>query len=324
MDTSTFFTTLSQSLGADLGTNLLSKTGNFIGYIAPVFQAALALYVLMVIASYYGQSGMASLNDFVKKIMGWVLIIGLSFAPANYTKLAGIIYQLPDEVAGIFVNGRQFSASVLDESWARVMDLLEQISELNNNYEWYEIAVHLTLTIRVSLVIMICAAVIIGLAFAYYMVAKISLALVLMLGPFFIGCLLFPATRQWGINWIGQCLNYIITTTMFVLLSTVQLAAFDAAVKSALQIDFSIGQAAAVELLPTLFILQTIVFLVAAFNIPNIASTLTGGAAVQGAARQIGQVFRAGTLVGRAAGVVARAASGRSVGGSVSPNRRPY
>lgn len=324
MDTSTFFTTLSQSLGADLGTNLLSKTGNFIGYIAPVFQAALALYVLMVIASYYGQSGMASLNDFVKKIMGWVLIIGLSFAPANYTKLAGIIYQLPDEVAGIFVNGRQFSASVLDESWARVMDLLDQISKLNNNYEWYEIAVHLTLTIRVSLVIMICAAVIIGLAFAYYMVAKISLALVLMLGPFFIGCLLFPATRQWGINWFGQCLNYIITTTMFVLLSTVQLAAFDAAVKSALQIDFTVGRAAAVELLPTLFILQTIVFLVAAFNIPNIASTLTGGAAVQGAARQIGQVFRAGTLAGRAASVITRAASGRSTGGSVSPNRRPY
>lgn len=324
MDTSTFFTTLSQSLGADLGTNLLSKTGNFIGYIAPVFQAALALYVLMVIASYYGQSGMASLNDFVKKIMGWVLIIGLSFAPANYTKLAGIIYQLPDEVAGIFVNGRQFSASALDESWARVMDLLDQISKLNNNYEWYEIAVHLTLTIRVSLVIMICAAVIIGLAFAYYMVAKISLALVLMLGPFFIGCLLFPATRQWGINWFGQCLNYIITTTMFVLLSTVQLAAFDAAVKSALQIDFTVGRAAAVELLPTLFILQTIVFLVAAFNIPNIASTLTGGAAVQGAARQIGQVFRAGTLAGRAASVITRAASGRSTGGSVSPNRRPY
>ena len=127
MDTSTFFTTLSQSLGADLGTNLLSKTGNFIGYIAPVFQAALALYVLMVIASYYGQSGMASLNDFVKKNHGLGADYRPVFCSRQLYQTGGHHYQLPDEVAGIFVNGRQFSASALDVSWAQVMDLLTRI-----------------------------------------------------------------------------------------------------------------------------------------------------------------------------------------------------
>lgn len=324
---STFFADVAKTLGADLGQNLLDKTGDFIGQVTPLFVACFSFYVLLVIWDYYNSSLDVLAVDFLKKCCGWMLIIGLSLAPATYMKLAHIIYGMPDEIAGIFAGGYKVDASAMDASWKLLMDLLDKISELHEQHQWYEIAVHFRLVIKIGLVITICGALVVGLSFAFYMVAKISLALVLMIGPVFLGCLLFPATRQYAINWIGQCLNHILTCTMFVLLVKIQMAAFDKAIN--MTMSGGIANYSAAEVLPPLFLLQTIIFLVVVFNIPSIASALTGGAAVSGASRHMMSLASglgtAGRLVGRAGAATLNAASNRRSGGSVSPvsNKRP-
>ena len=324
---STFFADVAKTLGADLGQNLLDKTGDFIGQITPLFVACFSFYVLLVIWDYYNSSLDVLAVDFIKKCCGWMLIIGLSLAPATYMKLAHIIYRMPDEIAGIFAGGYKVDASAMDASWKLLMDLLDTISKLHEKYQWYDIGVHFGIVIKIGLVITICGALVVGLSFAFYMVAKVSLALVLMIGPLFLGCLLFPATRQYAINWIGQCLNHILTCTMFVLLVKIQMAAFDKAINMAL--SGSAFDYVSAELLPPLFLLQTIIFLVVVFNIPSIASALTGGAAVSGASRHMMSLASglgtAGRLVGRAGAATLNAASNRRSGGGVSPvsNKRP-
>ena len=324
---STFFADVAKTLGADLGQNLLDKTGDFIGQITPLFVACFSFYVLLVICDYYNSSLDVLAVDFIKKCCGWMLIIGLSLAPATYMKLAHIIYTMPDEIAGIFAGGYKVDASAMDASWKLLMDLLDTISKLHEKYQWYDIGVHFGIVIKIGLVITICGALVVGLSFAFYMVAKVSLALVLMIGPLFLGCLLFPATRQYAINWIGQCLNHILTCTMFVLLVKIQMAAFDKAINMAL--SGSAFDYVSAELLPPLFLLQTIIFLVVVFNIPSIASALTGGAAVSGASRHMMSLASglgtAGRLVGRAGAATLNAASNRRSGGGVSPvsNKRP-
>ncbi|EET43838.1 TrbL/VirB6 plasmid conjugal transfer protein [Neisseria sicca ATCC 29256] len=324
---STFFADVAKTLGADLGQNLLDKTGDFIGQITPLFVACFSFYVLLVIWDYYNSSLDVLAVDFIKKCCGWMLIIGLSLAPATYMKLAHIIYTMPDEIAGIFAGGYKVDASAMDASWKLLMDLLDTISKLHEKYQWYDIGVHFGIVIKIGLVITICGALVVGLSFAFYMVAKVSLALVLMIGPLFLGCLLFPATRQYAINWIGQCLNHILTCTMFVLLVKIQMAAFDKAINMAL--SGSAFDYVSAELLPPLFLLQTIIFLVVVFNIPSIASALTGGAAVSGASRHMMSLASglgtAGRLVGRAGAATLNAASNRRSGGGVSPvsNKRP-
>lgn len=324
---STFFADVAKTLGADLGQNLLDKTGDFIGQITPLFVACFSFYVLLVIWDYYNSNLDVLAVDFIKKCCGWMLIIGLSLAPATYMKLAHIIYTMPDEIAGIFAGGYKVDASAMDASWKLLMDLLDTISKLHEKYQWYDIGVHFGIVIKIGLVITICGALVVGLSFAFYMVAKVSLALVLMIGPLFLGCLLFPATRQYAINWIGQCLNHILTCTMFVLLVKIQMAAFDKAINMAL--SGSAFDYVSAELLPPLFLLQTIIFLVVVFNIPSIASALTGGAAVSGASRHMMSLASglgtAGRLVGRAGAATLNAASNRRSGGGVSPvsNKRP-
>ena len=151
-----FFAQMAQTLGADLGQNLLSKTGNFISQISPLFQAAFSIYVLMVIISYYGQSGGVSFVDFIKRTVGWLVIIGLAFSPGLYMKLANIIYGLPDEVAASFTEGYAFNASALDTSMNQLQTLLDKIELIHDKYQIYELAIHLGLLIKVSVGIFIC------------------------------------------------------------------------------------------------------------------------------------------------------------------------
>ena len=138
---STFFADLSNTLGADLGANLLNRTGDFISQLTPLFAAAFAIYVLLVIWDYYSQSFDVAFIDFVKKCMGWVVIISLAFSPAMYMKLAHLIYGLPDEIAAIFAGGYSVNASAMDASWSMVRELLVRISEIHNEYSWKAIGV---------------------------------------------------------------------------------------------------------------------------------------------------------------------------------------
>ena len=315
-----FFSELAQTLGADLGQDLLNRTGEFINQIAPLFQAAFGVYVLMVILSYQGQGGVISFTDFVKRSVGWVVIIGLAFSPSAYSKMAGIIYQLPDEISSIFVNGAKFDVSAMDSSFDEVKVAIGKAAEAHAKYDWWNFPVNMSL-VYIRAVILISGTLIIGVAFAYYMVAKISLALVLMLGAFFVGCLLFPSTRQYGINWVGQCLNHIITCTMFVLLTVVQMKVFTKTIDAIVKGNWY--DSVMIEAMIPMLIVQTIVFLIVAWNIPSIASSLTGGAAVQGFARSIvaggGSFGRAFSSAMKQHSPPARPASG----GSISANTRP-
>ena len=120
---------------------------------------------------------------------------------------------------------------------------------------------------------------------AFYLVAKLSLAMVIMIGPIFIGCMLFPATRQWGMNWIGQIMNYTVTVVFYTILGVLQLDYFNNHLVNVL----SGGDLAIAMLIPVLcmFFVSTCIFVIVAWNIPSIASALTGGAGANGFSRTV-------------------------------------
>lgn len=138
-----------------------------------------------------------------------------------------------------------------------------------------------------------------GVTFAYYVVTKILLALNLMIGPLFVGAMLFPATRQYGMNWIGQCLNSILTIALLAILAGLEISFFtqtiqlnfgevgsfdEEAIDKFAQFSFMIGILA-------LFFVMTIVFVLAAWKIPSMVSALTGGASLEGVSGGLSKVF---------------------------------
>src|SRR5690606_28344440 len=85
-----------------LGPDLFEKTGQFIEGIAPLFSMGLSLYVVLLTFYYYNRGFDESIVDLSKRVLVWLIIIAFAFNASNYTKLAGIIYALPDDLSALF------------------------------------------------------------------------------------------------------------------------------------------------------------------------------------------------------------------------------
>lgn len=264
-----------------MGSNLFVKAGDLISAISPLFAAGFGVYILIVVLNAYGRGLDENVVDLAKRGVGWVIIIACAFNASQYGHIAQIAFRAPEELAGLFGTGA-YTASAIDAAWNNIMEFVEKMSAYSasiNGIGFGALSDKILINMGTA-VILILAGIFFMMVMAFYLVAKISLALVLMIGPLFLGCLLFPATRQYGMNWIGQVLNYMVTIAFFVILGAFQMQFFTKQMASAINGEAS----SALQLLGIIpiFLIGTVLFGIVAWNVPSIASALTGGAMASG------------------------------------------
>ena len=268
--------------------DLFTKSGNLISGIAPVFQIGFGIYILLVALDYYNRGLDEKVIDLAKRIIGWLLIIAFAFSSSQYLKLANILWMLPENLSGL-LGTSDYTASALDTQSNNILMLMENIFSYAAELDMLQVSDKLTLYIGGAFAVLM-AYVFFLVTFAYYLITKLSLAMVIVIGPVFIGSMLFPSTRQWGMNWIGQILNYSITIVFFVILGTLQNDFFKNHLESA--VVGEISSVAQVAGLIPLFFVSTTIFILVAWSIPSITSALTGGASTNGFSRTIMSIAR--------------------------------
>ena len=195
---------------------------------------------------------------------------------------------LPENLSGL-LGTSTYTASALDTQSNNILTMMENIFAYASELDVLQVSDKLMLYIGGSVAV-ILAYLFFIITFAYYLITKLSLAMVILIGPLFIGSMLFPSTRQWGMNWIGQILNYSVTVVFFVILGSLQNDFFQKHLQSAVVGEIA-SVAQVVGLIP-LFFLSTTIFILVAWSIPSIASALTGGASVNGFSRTVMSVAR--------------------------------
>ena len=278
------FENIFESLLKGMGSNLFAKTTNIITEISPLFAIGFGLYIVIVALNTYNRGFDDNFIDLAKRAMGWLIIIACAFNASQYLKIANMLYQLPEYMSGL-INSGSYNATSLDNNMDKLMENMGKIWELKQNIPILDVPAHLGFTFMWVFIFILVAFFLTAIA-AFYLVAKISLAMVILIDPIFIGAMLFPATRQWGMNWIGQIMNYAVTVTFYVLLGTIQLDFFETHMLSMTDFSQTTGGTvfSLVMFVPILFmyILATIIFFVVALSIPSIAAALTGGATIGG------------------------------------------
>lgn len=290
------FAEITEDLTALIENDLFSRSVDLIANVAPLFAAGFGLYVALVMWGYQKMGLDDSISDLAKKMAGWLIIIALAFNAGNYSILAQSIYAAPDEVAS-WLTGNTLSSSFVETQLNNVDAAIAKIRAMSQEVGTLDVGAALTLGLA-QLVVFIVGYISVIFIWGFYMITKFSLALTLVLGPVFIGAMLFPATRQYGMNWIGQCLNYIITVSLYMGISLIQLnyvqSTFDSfEIKTEWKQAWhglSGKEVAVVETGPVWglmgnLIIITIIFAPIVFSIPHIASALTGGAGVDGHGR---------------------------------------
>ncbi|WP_315338314.1 type IV secretion system protein [Neisseria sicca] len=283
---STFFVDMTQFITDNMGSNLFDTASNLISNVAPVFSTMFGIYLLMIMVSYWSGGGLDEMFvDFLKRMITMTFLVTLAFNASYYAELANLIYVLPDDLAKALSN-TDYAGGALDKVMDDTNVAVETLELQKNKLDFYEVGPIWTYIIAIWQ-LKIAMMILLGVMFAYYILAKVSLAMILMIGPVFIGFGMFPATRQYAMNWVGQCLNYIFNVVLLAVIGSMMLK-FTSIFIDLVGVD-NIGAALATG---TVLLFTLIVFVLLIWMTPQISSALTGGSALQGAMRTVYNMAR--------------------------------
>lgn len=323
------FQNLAEEFIDKFGRDLFKSSANFISDISPLFAAGFGIYICIIALDAYNRGLDENAVDLSKRMFGWLIIIAAAFNASQYSAIAEWIYGLPDAAAASF--GTKVDVKIFDNASLKI----EQIgvmfdtarNELGSGLK--DLASSLFLS-AVELVVKLIAYLFLGVVFAYYCVSRILLSLNLVIGPLFIGSMLFPTTRQYGMNWIGQSLNNVLTIVLISILAGWQVDYFIKKLDENLNL---LSSSSAVEItvaamgLISLFVAITAVFVLAIWKTPAMVSALTGGASLEGFGGNLGRMMggtrtaqainKLPTSVGKAVG--AAVAKVFNKGGNITP-----
>lgn len=305
---------MTQFITDSMGTNLLKSSSNLIEGIAPVFSILFGIYLLLILLSFWEGGGISEMFvDFIKRMFVWAFLIGLAFNAGHYAELGEWIYALPDDLAKVFGN-IEYSGGALDKIVDDVNVVTDTLVEQQNNLDWGDVGPYLSYTIAINGIEIIMGLALVVL-FAFYILAKASLALSLMVGPLFIAFGLFPATRQYSMNWIGQCLNYVFSTVFLSLIGSMMLNFINT------YIDIKgVADLASASFLLLQLVLVAFVFLIVTLGIPQLASALMGGASIPLSGRTMYSMARGGvTSPYKAYKTLSKLFGGKGSGGNITP-----
>lgn len=286
-----FFTWLTAQLSVYVSTN----AARIASAIEPAVVTLATVYVMLW--GFLSLSGRIQepLWEGVKRIFMVGIVLGLSLRLWMYNDVAVDTFTRgPDQLAAAIL-GSGSTVSTVDQIWTDGNSIAEQLlskgSVLNENFAYYLAGFLVYLLIGLTVVVT---------AFLLTL-SKAALALLLALGPLFIGLLFFDATKRFFEAWLAQLANYALITV----LATLTAALLLHVLRSYTQNAVSLGSAVTVTEGARVCLASAFIFLVMRQVMP-IAASLASGVAlssfgvVSGMAQwAMGGAKRTGYEVGR-------------------------
>ena len=300
--------------------NISSYVGVFADVITPLIGSCVALYALyLAYQSLYDAENMMIMES-LKTIGSLALCTTIAFSTTWYlNSIVPIIYGIGDDIANVMLGST--SGNTLQEMFNEMMHQFLTV--------WEKVEFGITdswgqsiLTVITALLILLGYIPFIIVATLYLIVAKLSISLLLIIGPLFIMFAFFPSMRSMFQAWTGLCLNY----NLLCILYPIALNIF------AMTIDYLVFKDGAVI---TLFSVMKMLILFAccigvSWGIPSLCSSVSGGATISGLVTNLGSGARAlrggagvaakysganaaGRFTGKLAGKGARAAANKAI-----------
>lgn len=225
---------------------------------------ALVLYVLLYGFAILRGSISEPVMDFAVRSIKLAFLYALATTPAYSSFVTGPLFIGLPNVLARAVSGAETSGvgAAFDQFFAYAAWLGEDIAR--------EASAFNPAPYVISAAVFIIGALAAALGFGVVLVAKLALALLVTLGPIFIACALFDATRRFFFGWLSQALNYLVLFALMIVIFQLVLSLVRDQWGSIQGADPMIGGLIfiALCLLGAIFFLQT----------PAIAAGVAGGA----------------------------------------------
>jgi type IV secretion system protein VirB6 len=249
-----------------LDTFLNERATSVIAVVSGPLRAALVLYVLLYgIAILRGAISEPMMDFAVRSLkLAFIYMLATTVAYSTYVTTP-LFHTLPDSLTqAISGAGAPDVGAAFDQFFSRAAYLGQKIGQTGTPIDFAP-------WIMAALVYVV-GAIAAALGFGVVMIAKVALALLVALGPIFIACALFDASRRFFFGWLAQAVNYIV---LFALIITVFQLILSLLAQQWSGIDGQDPMAGGM-LFVALCILGSIFFL----QTPAIAAGIAGGASV--------------------------------------------
>lgn len=255
-----------QFVDAKLEVFLNGRAGSMLAEVSGPLRAALVLYVLLYGLAILRGSIIEPVVDFAIRSIKLSLIYLLATTPAYSSFVTEpLFHTLPDSLARAVSGGAAPDiGAAFDAFFSHAAYLGEKIAQLANLTDptpWL-----------LAAAVYVVGALAAAMGFGVVMIAKVALALLVALGPIFIACALFEATRRFFFGWLAQAVNYVV---LFALIITVFQLVLSLVDQQWGQID---GQDPRIGGL--IFIALCLLGLIFFLQTPAIAAGIAGGASV--------------------------------------------
>ena len=253
-----------QFVDGKLDVFLNERASSVIAAVSGPLRAALVLYVLLYgVAILRGAIAEPMMDFAVRSLkLAFIYMLATTVAYSSYVTTP-LFHTLPDTLTqAISGAGVPDVGAAFDQFFARAAYLAQKISHEAspvNLGPWI-----------IAGAVYVVGALAAALGFGVVLLAKVALALLIALGPIFIACALFDATRRFFFGWLSQAVNYVV---LFALIITVFQLVLSLVAQQWGQID-GLDPIAAGALFIALCLLGAIFFL----QTPAIAAGIAGGA----------------------------------------------
>lgn len=276
---------------------LNQRLSDVISEIQGPLRVALLLYVVLyglaVLRGMINEPIMDGVGRMIK--LAFVYTVATTVAYADWVT-DPLFHSLPNSLAHAISGGAvQTIGQAFDDFLGRGFDLAESCSRSANMVD--------PLPWVVALLIYGVTSAAAGLGFGITMLAKVALALLVAVGPIFVSCIPFEATRKYFWGWVSQGVNYILVFVLIIAVFQLVLALVQ-------------NQWGAITAQPDpkvaglVFSVYSVLAAIFFLQVPNIANGIAGGATA--GLRDFG---RSGLWAHRAASGVSMPAMPRWSGG---------
>ena len=191
---------------------LNERASSVIAAVSGPLRAALVLYVLLYGFAILRGAISEPMMDFAVRSLklAFVYMLATTVAYSTYVTTP-LFHTLPDTLTqAVSGAGVPDVGAAFDQFFGRAAYLADKVAKtgsLADPAPWI-----------LSAVVYVVGALAAALGFGVVLLAKVALALLIALGPIFIACALFDASRRFFFGWLSQAVNYVV---LFALIITV-------------------------------------------------------------------------------------------------------
>ena len=268
-------------------------SGALITNLSPVIFTCVSLYFLLKGWMFLTGRAEGAIADTVITAFKVALISMVGLNTGNFVSYGiGFINGAESLLMSVLPESPASCWTALDTLWSTIGDGVLAIWEMISKLDWDEIG-YAFLLVLMLFAFFIAGAFLTLAGLGVFIIAKLSLVVILGFGPLFICCLMFPVTKTWFDGWIKACMTNIFTVVLLAAVISLVSTVFEERVSKISEIfSMNFADGGAADILTALFTFIIVCFGLATLvkAVPSLAAGVTGGIGM--GAVGLGQMLR--------------------------------